>query len=215
MKSKCEKNRGACQKTRPQAKGRPRSVGAGLPPTCTRRWPIGAHCSSASLCLERFRPHAFIKTSVPPAQHAASRQAPSLLATPFPQSLTNALRPLERILAIGAAVAEDCDVVKSLWSGGNGDGSRSCPALRADFLREHWERKPLLSRPGAAWAQSLMGLGDIRKMVGSWPIRFFKNHATVYCTSPTRASLPTFAGSAGARCRRTSWRWRCARSGRW
>ena len=71
----------------------------------------------------------------------------------------------------------------------------AAPLSCADFLREHWRGSR--SRPGAAWAQSLMGLGDIRKMVGSWPIRFFKNHATASLHKPNSGFLADFRWERG------------------
>ena len=50
-------------------------------------------------------------------------------------------------------------------------------------------RAPLLSRPGAMWNRELMTLGDIARMVGSWPIRFFKNHATASLHKPNSGFL--------------------------
>ena len=84
-----------------------------------------------------------------------------------------------------AAVADACEFIKPLWSAGGGDSAISCES----FLREYWERKPLLSRPGAAWTQSVMRLGDIPKMVGTWPVKFMKNHATASLHKPNSGFL--------------------------
>ena len=84
-----------------------------------------------------------------------------------------------------AAVADACENIKPLWNAGGGDRAVSCES----FLSEYWERKPLLSRPGAAWTQRVMRLGDIPKMVGAWPVRFFKNHATASLHKPNSGFL--------------------------
>jgi hypothetical protein len=73
-----------------------------------------------------------------------------------------------------ADVQDACEAVRHLWSG------LTC----AEILRDHWEQAPLLSRPGAEWNQRLMRLGDVSKMVGSWPVKFLKNHATASMHRP-------------------------------
>ena len=85
-------------------------------------------------------------------------------------------------------VADACSYVRPLWTALGPDDPSSCTA----FLRDHWERQPLLSRPGISWNRALMELSDIAKMVGSWPIRFFKNHATVSLHKPNSGFLADF-----------------------
>ena len=93
-----------------------------------------------------------------------------------------------------AAVADSCAFVRPLWSALDAaDDAASCAA----FLRDHWERSPLLSRPGATWNRKLMKLGDIARMVGSWPIRFFKNHGTASLHKPNSGFLPDFKWERG------------------
>jgi hypothetical protein len=78
-----------------------------------------------------------------------------------------------------AIVGDACTYVRPLWASLGADDD-SC----ATFLRDHWEQAPLLSRPGARWNRDLMTLGDVARMVGSWPIRFMKNHATAAMHKP-------------------------------
>ena len=92
-----------------------------------------------------------------------------------------------------SAVAADCASIRHLFSALHGDEKASC----SEFLHTYWERRPLLSRPGKAWAQSVMGLEDIRKMVGSWPVRFFKNHATAALHKPNSGFLADFRWQRG------------------
>ncbi len=84
-------------------------------------------------------------------------------------------------------VADACDAIRPLFSGdaGSGTAALSC----TEFLRGHWEHAPLVSRPGRAWNHALMRLPDVAKMIGSWPIKFFKNHATAAMHKPASGFL--------------------------
>ena len=84
-----------------------------------------------------------------PAHRAGARFASPL---PDPQHATHA-----------------CDAIRPLW------GNLSCD----DFLLRHWERSPRLARPGPAWTSELMTRPDVATMIGMWPFRIHKNHATV------------------------------------
>ena len=104
---------------------------------------------------------AYLRTSAPPLAPPAVHRgggASERLAAPSPSE---------------EPVADACDSIWPLFAALDGAAEGSCRAFLGDF----WERAPLLSRPGAAWNRELMTLGDIGRMVGSWPIRFFKNHA--------------------------------------
>ena len=83
-----------------------------------------------------------------------------------------------------ADVSDACSAVSPLWRaplGVDGEGEQlSC----LDFLRQHWERSALVSRPGAHWSRQLMHLEDVASMIGSWPMRFFKNHGTANMQRP-------------------------------
>jgi hypothetical protein len=85
-----------------------------------------------------------------------------------------------------AEVSDSCEVIAPLFNALGPDALASCDA----FLRDYWEAAPLLSRPGAAWTQGLMTLDDIGRMIGSWPVRFFKNHATAAFHTPNSGFLP-------------------------
>ncbi len=71
-------------------------------------------------------------------------------------------------------VADACESIRPLL------GKMDC----AEFLSERWEQAPWLSRPGAQWARQLMGISDMRRMIGSWPMRFLKNHGTANMQKP-------------------------------
>ena len=62
-----------------------------------------------------------------------------------------------------------CDAIRPLW------GNLSCD----EFLERHWEASPRLARPGPAWARRLMTRPEVATMIGMWPFRIHKNHATV------------------------------------
>ena len=79
-----------------------------------------------------------------------------------------------------AHVADACAAIIPLFSADVSREALSC----SEFLRSHWEQAPLLSTPGAEWNQALMRLDDVAKMIGSWPIKFFKNHATAAMHKP-------------------------------
>lgn len=59
----------------------------------------------------------------------------------------------------------------------------------ADFLRDHWQQAPRVSRPGTAWAAEIMDLGDVGKMAGSWPMKFHQNHGTFSMHRPASGFL--------------------------
>ena len=89
-------------------------------------------------------------------------------------------------------VAGACEASRVLWQTDYRKGL-DC----VTFMRDFWERQPLLSQPGAAWNQGLMTLGDVSKMIGSWPIRFFKNHATVSMHKPNSGFQADFRWQRG------------------
>ena len=72
-----------------------------------------------------------------------------------------------------------CAAAQLLWWGGD------C----AGFLRDHWERVPLLSRPGADFASTLLSYSDAKKMLSLWPFRIQKNHGTVVVHEPASGFL--------------------------
>ena len=72
-----------------------------------------------------------------------------------------------------------CKAAQLLWWGGD------CAA----FLRDHWERVPLLSRPGADFASTLLSYADAKKMLSLWPFRIQKNHGTVVVHEPASGFL--------------------------
>ena len=90
-------------------------------------------------------------------------------------------------------VYDACAAIEPLFEVSNGTPKISC----AEFLRDYWERVPLLGHPGAAFSQDLMRLEDVATMIGSWPIRFFKNHATVAMHKPASGFQADFRWKRG------------------
>ena len=82
-------------------------------------------------------------------------------------------------------VAPSCAYIRPLFSVDGGETALDC----TEFLRNHWETAPLLSKPGRAWNQAIMTLDDVGRMIGAWPIRFMKNHATVSMHKPNSGFL--------------------------
>ena len=72
-----------------------------------------------------------------------------------------------------------CKAAQLLWWGGD------C----AGFLLDHWERVPLLSRPGPNFASELLSLADVPKLLAMWPFRIQKNHGTVVVHEPASGFL--------------------------
>ena len=84
-----------------------------------------------------------------------------------------------------ADVSDACQDIRPLFSVDGGETALDC----IEFLTNHWETAPLLSEPGRAWNQALMELDDVARMIGSWPIKFFKNHATAAMHKPASGFL--------------------------
>lgn len=93
-------------------------------------------------------------------------------------------------------VADACDAIRPLFMG---DAAAGIAALNCtEFMRDHWEHTPLVSRAGREWNHALMRLPDVGKMIGAWPIRFFKNHGTAAMHKPASGFLADYRWERGA-----------------
>ena len=64
------------------------------------------------------------------------------------------------------------------------------PQPCAHFMARHWQREPLVSRPGVQWTRLLMSLGDLSRMVTSWPLSFYRPHGSVRLDRPNSGFTP-------------------------
>ena len=87
-----------------------------------------------------------------------------------------------------ASLAGACTAVSPLFCVPGTVTVRRQPCLL--FMARHWQREPLVSRPGVEWTRLLMGLEEISRMVSSWPMRFYRPHGSVRLDRPNSGFTP-------------------------
>ena len=128
-------------------------------PPAAKLW-IGLRASLAALAIAAAATVWKQQFGSPPAAAPLGSTLSSRMAAPSPVELE---------------VSHACEVARQLWG-----GEMSC----SEFLAQHWEAWPKLSRPGTNWTRSLFSPSDVEWMIRQWPVRFHKNHGTAVLQKP-------------------------------